>query len=79
MIPTEAIQNLTVGYPEVGDVILYDEIYYEIDNVREPQWIGGSPEIYDKEKSDFADASNTLIAACHMVRRSQVQIENRTV
>jgi len=79
LIPTEAIQNLTVGYPEVGDVILYDEIYYEIDNVREPQWIGGSPEIYDKEKSDFADASNTLIAACHMVRRSQVQIENRTV
>jgi hypothetical protein len=79
LIPTEAIQNLTVGYPEVGDVILYDEIYYEIDNVREPQWIGGSPEIYDKEKGEFADASNTLIAACHMVRRSQVQIENRTV
>ena len=79
LIPTEAIQNLTVGYPEIGDVILYDEIYYEIDNVREPQWIGGSPEMYDKEKEEFADASNILIAACHMVRRSQVQIEDRTV
>ena len=79
LIPTEAIQNLTVGYPEVGDVILYDEIYYEIDNVREPQWIGGSPEIYDQESGEFADAINTLIAACHMVRRSQVQIEDRTV
>ena len=79
LIPTEAIQNLTVGYPEVGDVILYDEIYYEVDNVREPQWIGGSPEIYDQESGEFADASNVLIAACHMVRRSQVQIEDRTV
>jgi len=79
LIPTEAIQNLTVGYPEVGDVILYDEIYYEIDNVREPQWIGGSPEIYDQESGEFADANNTLIASCHMVRKSQVQIEDRTL
>ena len=45
LIPTEAIQNVEVGYPEIGDVILYDGIYYELDNVREPQWIGGSPEI----------------------------------
>ena len=79
LVPTEAIQNLTVGYPEIGDVILYDEIYYEVDNVREPQWIGGSPEMYDKTTGQFADASNTLIAACHMVRKSQVQIDDRTV
>lgn len=77
LVPTEAIQNLTVGYPEIGDVILYDSIYYEIDNVREPQWIGGSPEIYDQENSTFKDASNTLIAICHMVRRSQIQIDER--
>ena len=79
LVPTEAIQNLTVGYPEIGDVILYDEIYYEVDNVREPQWIGGSPEMYDKTTGQFADASNTLIAACHMVRKSQVQRDDRTV
>ena len=24
LVPTEAIQNTTVGYPEIGDVILYD-------------------------------------------------------
>lgn len=79
LVPTEAIQNLTVGYPEIGDIVLYDEIYYEIDNVREPQWIGGSPEMYDKESGEFADTSNVLIAACHMVRKSQVQIDDRTV
>jgi hypothetical protein len=59
--------------------MLYDDIYYEIDNVKEPQWIGGSPEIYDKEKGEFADASNILIASGIMVRKSQVQIQDRTV
>ena len=79
LVPTEAIQNLTAGYPEIGDVILYDTIYYEVDNVREPQWIGGSPEIFDKNSSTFESTNNTLITACHMVRKSQVQIDDRTV
>jgi len=79
LIPTEAIQNVEVGYPEIGDVILFDGIYYELDNVREPQWIGGQPEIYDKETNTFADASNQLIASGIMVRRSQVQIDERTI
>ena len=77
LVPTEAIQNLTVGYPEIGDVMLYDGIYYEIDNVREPQWIGGSPEIYDKNSNTFESTSNQLIAAGLMVRRSQIQIDDR--
>ena len=77
LIPTEAIQNVEVGYPEIGDVVLYDGIYYELDNVREPQWIGGSPEIYDKETNKFEDASNTLIGVGFMVRRSQIQIDER--
>jgi len=77
LVPTEAIQNTTVGYPEIGDVILYDTIYYEIDNVKEPQWIGGSPEIYDKNSNTFEDASNVLIASALMVRRSQIQIDDR--
>ena len=77
LIPTEAIQNVEVGYPEIGDVVLYDGIYYELDNVREPQWIGGSPEIYDKETNKFEDASNVLIGVGIMVRRSQIQIDER--
>lgn len=79
LVPTEAIQNLTAGYPEIGDIILYDTIYYEVDNVKEPQWIGGSPEIFDKNSSTFKSTNNTLIATAHMVRKSQVQIEDRTV
>ena len=77
LVPTEAIQNLTAGYPEIGDVILFDKIFYEIDNLREPQWIGGSPEVYDKESESFASSNNQLIATAFMVRRSQIQIDER--
>jgi hypothetical protein len=78
LVPTEAIQNLTAGYPQIGDIILFDKIFYEIDNVREPQWIGGSPEIYDKESETFKNTSNQLITTAFMVRRSQIQIDERT-
>ena len=79
LIPTEAIQNVEVGYPEIGDVILFDGIYYELDNIKEPQWIGGQPETWDKENNKFEDGSNQLIASGFMVRRSQVQIDERTI
>ena len=35
--------------------------------------------MYDKTTGQFEDTSNVLIAACHMVRKSQVQIDDRTV
>ena len=79
LVPTEAIQNLTAGYPEIGDVILFDGIYYELDNVKEPQWIGGSPEVYDAASSTFESTSNQLIVSGVMVRKSQVQIDERTI
>jgi hypothetical protein len=78
LIPTEAIQNVQVGYPEIGDVILFDGTYYEIGHIRSSQLIGGSPEIYDQESGEFEDARNNLICQAHMVRRSQVQIDERT-
>ena len=78
LIPAGAIQNEQFGYPEIGDVILFDGAYYEIDNVRQSQLIGGSPEIYDKESGEFEDARMNLIVTAFMVRRSQVQIEDRT-
>ena len=32
LVPTEAIQNLSVGYPEIGDVILFPFIFNSICN-----------------------------------------------
>ena len=78
LVPTEAIQNTTVGYPEIGDVILFDETYYEVGHITANALIGGQPEIYDQETSQFEDARGTLICQAVMVRRSQVQIEDRT-
>lgn len=76
-IPVGAIQNEMYGYPEIGDVILFDGDYYEIDNVRENLLIGGSPQIYNQETEVFEDANMTLTAVAFKVRRSQVQIEDR--
>lgn len=77
LIPADAIQNTQYGYPEIGDVILFDESYYEIDNIRRTNLIGGSPKIYNKTTNEFEDARMFLIATSHMVRRSQIQIEDR--
>ena len=77
LVPVGAIQNEQFGYPEIGDVILFDGAYYEIDNIRQSQLIGGSPEIYDQESGSFDDARMNIIAIAHQVRRSQVQIEDR--
>ena len=77
LVPTEAIQNTTVGYPEIGDVILFDDSYYEVGHITANALIGGSPEIYDQENSTFEEARGTLICQAHMVRRSQVQIDER--
>ena len=77
LVPADAIQNTEFGYPEIGDIIYYDESYYEIDNIRASNLIGGSPKIYNKTSGEFEDARMFMIAICHKVRRSQVQIEDR--
>jgi hypothetical protein len=76
-VPVDAIQNSLYGYPEIGDVILFDDTYFEVDNVRQHQLVGGSPKMYNKETDEFEDTRMQLIAICHIVRRSQVQIEDR--
>jgi hypothetical protein len=77
-IPADAIQNTQYGYPEIGDIILFDEFYYEINNVMDTMLIGGSSKIYDQSTNTFSDASMQLVATGMMVKRSQVQIEERT-
>ena len=76
-IPADAIQNTQYGYPEIGDVIYFDEAYYEIDNMKSHMLLAGQPKIYNKETREFDSGKMFLIAVCHKVRRSQVQIEDR--
>ena len=53
-------------YPEVGDIIFHNNGYFEIDNVREEQLIGGR-----------VDEKFSIICLTFMTRRSTIQTEMR--
>lgn len=55
-------------YPEVGDIIFHNEAYFEIDNIREDQLVGGQVE------NKFS-----IICSTFMTRRSAIQTEMRVV
>jgi hypothetical protein len=55
-------------YPEIGDIIFHNDAYFEIDNVREDQLIGGRP-----------DEKFSIICSTFMSRRTTIQTEERVV
>jgi hypothetical protein len=55
-------------YPEIGDIIYHNNGYFEIDNVREEQLIGGR-----------TDEKFSIICSTFMTRRSTIQTEMRIV
>lgn len=78
LVPASAIQNEQYGYPEIGDIILFNDTYFEIDNIESQKLVGGSPQTYDKVSGSFEDSQAYLVCSAVSVRRSQVQIEERT-
>lgn len=53
-------------YPEIGDVVYFDNSYYEISNTNEIQFIGGQP------------ANNfSIVVTAFMVSKSSLNIEER--
>jgi len=57
-------------YPEIGDIIFHNNAYFEVDNVREDQLIGG-------RTGDVEHFS--IICSTFMTRRSTIQTEMRVV
>ncbi len=55
-------------YPEVGDIIFHNNSYFEIDNVREDQMVGGQ-----------VDNKFSIICSTFMTRRSNIQTEMRVI
>jgi len=53
-------------YPEIGDIILFDQSYYEIDNTNEVQFIGGQP-----------SNNYSIVCTAFMTRKSDLNIEER--
>ena len=63
--------NLASGslnfYPEAGDICDWNDTYWELNGVTEPQLIGGHPNF-----------NHTIKATAHRSRMSNLQIEQRT-
>lgn len=53
-------------YPEVGDVILWENAFFELSNVVENQFLGGQPE-----------KNYSLICNAHMTRKSKLNLTER--
>jgi len=57
-------------YPEIGDVIYFDNSYYEIDNTNEVQFVGGLP-------GQNSDRNWSIVCSTFMVSKSNLNIEER--
>ena len=55
-------------YPEIGDIIYHNDAYFEIDNVREDQLIGGQ-----------SGEKFSILVSAFMTRRSTIQTEDRVI
>ena len=63
-----SILEARLVYPEIGDIIGYNDAFYEIDNIQEVQLIAGRP-----------GYNESIICETHLTRRSNIQIEPRQI
>ena len=61
------LQDVTT-YPEIGDIVGYNNHYYEIHNITETQLIAGKPGF-----------NTALICMAHLTRRTSIDIEEAPV
>jgi hypothetical protein len=54
-------------YPEIGDIVLFNDRYYEIDNVVQEQLLGGQP---DKSHSIICNGQYTKITSLNVLERN---------
>jgi len=54
-------------YPEIGDIVFWNDRYYEIDNVVQEQLLGGQT---DKSHSIICNAHYTKITSLNVIERN---------
>lgn len=54
-------------YPEIGDIVLFNDRYYEINNVVQEQLLGGQP---DKSHSIICNGHYTKITSLNVIERN---------
>ncbi len=55
-------------YPEIGDIVFFNDRYYEIDNVVQEQLLGGQP---DKSHSIICNTHYTKYTSLNILERNQ--------
>ena len=55
-------------YPQVGDIVEWENAYFEISNVIENQFLGGQPE-----------KNYSLVCNAHLTRQSRINLTERNV
>jgi len=64
--------------PEAGDVVLYNEEYYKVDNVNENQFIlGKDPDYSYEENLEFFGNSFSIILTCHLASPDSLGIKKQ--
>ena len=67
------LEDITL-VPEVGDIIMWHEDYYEVDTVRENQYFYGRNDKYNIERTAGHGASISIVLDCHLTRADRVGI-----
>jgi len=65
------------AYPEIGDIIYFNNSYYEIDNADEIQFVGGLPGGDDNSVDGYDRRNWSIRCSTFMVSKSNLNIEER--
>ncbi len=60
--------------PEVGDIVMWHEDYYEVDRVKENELFYGRNNNYNIERASGYGESISLVLDCHLTRADRVGI-----
>jgi hypothetical protein len=66
--------------PEIGDAILWNEDYYEVDNLVENQlFVGKDPSYPYSDTVDNFGSSHSIILECHYTRPERLGIKEERI